>query len=709
MRVNRLAAILVCLVLIFLGSPAGAAPAGSPTRDNAAPNSSSSVDSQEAFLEGYQAYGRHDLPAAIKALQSAANRETRLADYALFYLASAEHDAGQLDPAATAFRRLVETYPQSVFRSAARLELARLELKLGRAAQAQVTAWDLARRTADREIAEGARMVVAASMLAQGEAQAAYIELQRIRNNYPEGPDDQQARTLAYEIIRAHPEIADFTSLEYRRTEAALLLKEGQASMVLGQVGAALELSPLPSMRAELLWLRAEALRSNPQRAKQALYEYLAAAPQGPEAASALTALAHIYWRANDTTQARAMFSRVVRDFPTSALAPDAMFESGRTFEDDGKFDLARAEYERLLARYPSSEAAAEARFRGPFMLYMAGQYAAAASQFAAMKASAATISDRDMVAYWQARALLKSGEDEAARAIFERVAESVGSNYYPALAGRIVHAEPIALPAASAADPSSDAVPHASAAAAEFHLSRVLALRAVGLKELEPAELRALEADAHNDSGLAGFIVAELMASGAYYDAVKAAARMAKQGDLNPTVAERVRYPRAYWGLIASAAQRGGIDPYLVLAVTRQESLFNPQARSVSDARGLMQLLPSTAGRVARSKPTGALQVNLYDPVLNVNLGVEYLKKLLDMFGGDPFKAVAAYNAGENAVVGWIAKFPGDDDQWVENIGYRETRDYVKKVIGGLREYQLLYQPPSVGSSSRPAPRSPG
>jgi soluble lytic murein transglycosylase len=78
-------------------------------------------------------------------------------------------------------------------------------------------------------------------------------------------------------------------------------------------------------------------------------------------------------------------------------------------------------------------------------------------------------------------------------------------------------------------------------------------------------------------------------------------------------------------------------------------------------------------------------------------------------MFGGDVFKAVAAYNAGEKAVSGWNAKYPGDDDQWVENIAYHETRDYVKKVIGGLREYRLIYQPHYAGSASGATLRSPG
>ena len=143
---------------------------------------------------------------------------------------------------------------------------------------------------------------------------------------------------------------------------------------------------------------------------------------------------------------------------------------------------------------------------------------------------------------------------------------------------------------------------------------------------------------------------------------------------------------------MIAQAASGDALDPYLVLALVRQESLFNPQARSVSDARGLMQLMPATADRIGPSAGVEQASLNLFDPSLSVRVGTAYLKNLFDMFGGDPFKAVAAYNAGEHAVQRWNAKYPGDDDQWVENIGFRETRDYVKRVMGGLREYRMLY-----------------
>ncbi|HMD05027.1 MAG TPA: lytic transglycosylase domain-containing protein, partial [Candidatus Binatus sp.] len=161
----------------------------------------------------------------------------------------------------------------------------------------------------------------------------------------------------------------------------------------------------------------------------------------------------------------------------------------------------------------------------------------------------------------------------------------------------------------------------------------------------------------------------------------------------LSHPVAERVRYPRAYWDLFQSASTRNALDPYLVLALSRQESLFNPNATSSSNARGLMQLIPSTARKMASQNGIDPEAIRLYDPSVNVQLGTTYLKNLFGMFSGNSFHVVAAYNAGENAVSKWIAQSPGPDDEWVENIAYKETRDYVKKVIGGRREYLLLYQ----------------
>lgn len=300
------------------------------------------------------------------------------------------------------------------------------------------------------------------------------------------------------------------------------------------------------------------------------------------------------------------------------------------------------------------------------------------------------------MFTYWYARALEKAGDREGSQALFGRLAASTDSNYYPALAGRRVDVVRVTLPAAALSDPvaaSLSGVPPS----AQFHLARVKALKTLGLRKLVPAELMPLREAAYRNRPLRDFVLAEFQAADDYYNAIVMATRMAGRGALDRDLAERIRYPRAYWDLLAPAAERHGVEPYLLLALTRQESLFNSQARSRSDARGLMQLLPATAAQTARQQGIAAANLDLFDPALNVTLGAAYFKRLLDRFEGDQVRALAAYNGGEHAVAQWGRKFRGEDDEWVENIDYRETRDYVKKVLGGWREYRLLYaQSPS-------------
>jgi soluble lytic murein transglycosylase len=451
-------------------------------------------------------------------------------------------------------------------------------------------------------------------------------------------------------------------------------------------------MAPETAVRAELLWVRARALKPEPDRARRAILDYLQIAPRGADAPAALEALALIYWREDQYDVARATLSQLVANFPSSELAPGAMLRVGRIFEEQHRLDSARAQYRRLAARYPLSDAAEEARFRIPWTLFLARNYRSAAAGFQSASARAKDAGDRDMCEYWRARALEQAGDSDGARAIFARLADSTDSNYKPELASRRVAEARPDLPAASAPDPEYGEAP-AVTGVAEYHLARLQTLRALGLKELEPAELMALEQHAGGTVAMRRFVLAGFTSADAWYDAILAATHMEKSGQMSHAAAERVRYPRAYWDLFESASTRLALDPYLVLALARQESLFNPNATSSSNARGLMQLIPSTAQKMASEHGMDSAAIRLYDPSVNVELGTAYLKNLMEMFRGNAFRAVAAYNAGENAVSKWVADSPGADDEWVENIAYKETREYVKKVIGGRREYLLLYQ----------------
>jgi soluble lytic murein transglycosylase len=307
------------------------------------------------------------------------------------------------------------------------------------------------------------------------------------------------------------------------------------------------------------------------------------------------------------------------------------------------------------------------------------------------------------MFTYWQARALEKAGDELEARSLFETLAVSTSSNYYPTLAAMRVNQPEPSSPAASVPDLAPGAVP-ADSGRTQFHLARVAALRDLGLRELEPPELRAIEPYIESNRKLQNFVLAELQNAGAWFDAIEVAMSLSARGELDSATAERIRYPRGYWSLLTTASSRNRLDPYLVAALIRQESLFNPQARSTSDAHGLMQLLPATADRYAAVTGVTGSPLDLYDPDISIQLGTAYLRELTEMFSGNIFRVVAAYNAGEHSVAQWNARYPGDDDQWVENIGFRETRNYVKKVIGGMREYRLLYGAHSGESTLIPA-----
>lgn len=144
--------------------------------------------------------------------------------------------------------------------------------------------------------------------------------------------------------------------------------------------------------------------------------------------------------------------------------------------------------------------------------------------------------------------------------------------------------------------------------------------------------------------------------------------------------------YPFPYKDIVERVSKEFGIDPALIYAVMKQESLFNERAVSRSNAMGLMQLLEKTARWKAR-RIAYELK-DIFSPQDNIYLGTAYLRYLLDLWNGDLVKALASYNAGQGAVSRW--KDYGDSYLYIELIPYNETRNYVRKV---LRYYYIYKQ----------------
>ena len=143
------------------------------------------------------------------------------------------------------------------------------------------------------------------------------------------------------------------------------------------------------------------------------------------------------------------------------------------------------------------------------------------------------------------------------------------------------------------------------------------------------------------------------------------------------------LRFPIHHMDTIRREAKKNALDEAWVAAEIRAESIFNPRARSPANARGLMQLIPSTGAATAKRVGLAYSGVDqLYDPDTNIILGTAYLRQMEDKYGV-PYYAIAAYNAGPAPVARWQSQRPNmDADFWIETITYKETRDYVARVL---------------------------
>lgn len=157
------------------------------------------------------------------------------------------------------------------------------------------------------------------------------------------------------------------------------------------------------------------------------------------------------------------------------------------------------------------------------------------------------------------------------------------------------------------------------------------------------------------------------------------------------PSLLFKSMYPLRYEDEIAASAATHGVDPYLVAAVIRSESSWDPEASSHQGARGLMQLMPETAqDMVAKGLVDGKRYSyeNLEDPTVNIEYGCAYLSYLLTYFNGATDRAIAAYNAGMGNVDGWAKQ-----DKLLHNaITFPEAQAYLVRVNMAKARYQELY-----------------
>jgi len=376
--------------------------------------------------------------------------------------------------------------------------------------------------------------------------------------------------------------------------------------------------------------------------------------------------------------------SGFAQTYPTDTAAPTALYVLGDALFDRGDWSGTVRWFGDLIARYPSDMRASLARFRLAARAYRDGQLDSAGALY--QGEISATGPQRTAARFWLGKVTLARGDSARARAIWRALAREDSLGYYGLRARRETDLPPVAIrPAAPAPD-----VP----AGVATGLARLDTLMLAGLDSEAQLEVRAVLSRPPQDIGalLAWSEGLGLRGFGS------AAVRLGWQAFLKAPADARVLraiYPWPARTAVQAEAQEFGVDPLLLVAVVRQESVFDVEALSPAGARGLAQLTPGTAALTARG-----LDVTFYPewitvPDLNLHLGAAHLAELLRRFTRLE-AAIAAYNAGASPVRRWLERDGADDpDQFIELIPYPETRGYVRSVLRNRELYRALYVAP--------------
>ena len=288
---------------------------------------------------------------------------------------------------------------------------------------------------------------------------------------------------------------------------------------------------------------------------------------------------------------------------------------------------------------------------------------------------------------YWRARAVAATVGPDAAAPLFSEIADQ--RDYYGYLAADRLHRSYNLN-----ARPSPDDLKAQAEIAAAIGMVRAHELFVCDMGDDAVAEWSA----AMSGADAATKVQAAHLAAhwGWYAESIGALAQAGEWDDV------RLRYPRPYPDEVADASMLSGVPPDWIWGVMRQESLFRKDSVSRADARGLMQMLPTTATAVARRwhLPTPHKD-SLFDPPVALPLGAALMRELLDRYSGQLVLCLAAYNAGSTPVTRWLPAKSMDADIWIENVPYAETRGYIQHIFEHIVAFAWARnaEPPRLGS----------
>lgn len=640
------------------------------------------------FLTGYCLFKTDQPAAAVPYLEQAAAEYDLLADYSLAYAAEAAVVLEDYTKTIALLSTLLTRHPNSVLAEEASFRLAMVYTETTQHEEAEKAFRAFLSRYPESDLAPEATFALAKVSLSLDRPQEAARLLKHLYIRFPTNPATAEAEDLLQEI----PQLATLT-LEERLLRTKVLYREGSYSQAATTISPIFQDDPENEEVRLLMGRILFAMREYPQ-AIATLRPLTDPGLRSRFKVKAVFLSGRASLRSGKYSQAISYLKRIPASFPRNRLADDALYLIGLNLEERGDDLSALKVYANLIRRYPNGGLGDTARWQRAWVYYRRGDMKRAEHELEHILKDYPQSPQTAQALYWRGRMLEEMGKDHQAKEIYRSLLnEATLDPYYEWRARERLKLKAEKLPLGPPAQNENGSSP--------------ALLKARELSHLRIWEDAAAEywevATAHpHQISLQWEVCQALVRAHEFEKAVKiarsAVLNLLKNGRREEvlTTFGGYLYPLGFWPWVDQYVKETPLDPYLVTALIREESAFSPTALSRAGARGLMQLMPNTAARVAKEIDLPN-PVDLDTPGPNIALGTHYLAGLHEQFAGNLVLTLAAYNAGPRAVRRWLTKSPIQDlDAFVEEIPYTETREYVKRVLGSYERYRTLYAWPT-------------
>jgi len=659
-------------------------------------NNSPSVWGQRAALAlGYEDYTKTRFPQAILWLQKA-RPDALLQEYTLFWSAQAERALHRNSEALQGFAALLSGYPGSAIKEQTLEAYVPAALEAGRSQDAV----DALSSYPPVSSKPALLLVRARAFEAAHKPVLAAKDFQAIYYKFPLADESKEAAVALPRLTKALRSEFPYATAETQDQRAQIFYdahKWREARLEFDKLMAMLKDPANPTRQRALV--RSAECRQHP---KAAPHLFASLKTSDPEAdAERLYFLSQAYRSEKNETAMLTNIEKAAELYPRSRWTEDALMAAGNYYWVELDRDKAVHYYERILDAFPGGKHAYNAEWRIAWVAYLEHQPFADEKITTFLRkypSSGAAVN----ALYWLGRNAERSGNPAHARAYYKKAVDRFPTTYFAYAAQ--AHLDKLGsgdedapdflaqLPPAPLLRPFDEPV----APGVADRWNRAQALRTIAFDASAELELKAAYAATASPRFLVEAAQAAFdqghFASGMNYGRQAVPSFDSRKFSDVPASVWKVLFPFPYENTLRREAERNDFDPMFAAGLIRQESTFQADAVSHANAIGLMQILPKEARRLAKERKVRYTKASLFDPTVNIELGMLYIADLTRSTGA-PEYAAAAYNAGEDRLALWRAERPFDEiPEFVESIPFTETREYVQIVVRNAAMYRMVY-----------------